>query len=467
MTYFNPGTSCPDPLPYPMLSRREALALCLIFIVSLPAVTTRLYASDEIEYFSWLRSIAFDRDVDFQNEYQYFYDAGVSRDPGFHETFLERTNEVGRRVNYATPGPGLLWSPFYLIGHVVAIATGAPADGLSRPYIAAIAYGSAFYGFLAVLLSALVARRVLGHGLAASVIVAIGTPLLFYTYIAPGFGHAASAFSVSLFVWIWIHVRSRWSVPGAIALGLSGGLMGFVREQDVFLVIGPAVDFLGHAWRSLSASRAERTGNPLGTAVAGAVAFLVAFAPLFVGYYALNGQLGATDTAARKMDWSAPHAFSVLFDLEHGLFAWTPLAIVALVGLVFLWRRDRGIAGVALLMFAAQAYSSGSVDSWTVAGSFGQRRFIAITPLIVLGVAALLTYARAVWPRRAAIVVIGLCIWWNLGLMAQFGLNRMDRQKLTLADNARITFIELPLEAPALAWRYLTDRESLYKLPRK
>jgi hypothetical protein len=43
----------------------------------------------------------------------------------------------------------------------------------------------------------------------------------------------------------------------------------------------------------------------------------------------------------------------------------------------------------------------------------------------------------------------------------------MDRQRLTLLENARVTFIDLPLEAPGLAWRYLTDRESLYKLPRQ
>jgi hypothetical protein len=43
----------------------------------------------------------------------------------------------------------------------------------------------------------------------------------------------------------------------------------------------------------------------------------------------------------------------------------------------------------------------------------------------------------------------------------------MDRQRLTLVENARATFIELPLEAPSLAWRYLTDRSSLYKLPRQ
>ena len=219
-------------------------------------------------------------------------------------------------------------------------------------------------------------------------------------------------------------------------------------------------------------------------------------APLFLAYKALNGHFFATETAARKMTWTAPHAWSVLFDLKHGLFAWTPLAIVAIAGLaVVVWRgrawaatgnprRDHDaprIAVIALIMVAAQAYSSGSVESWTVAGSFGQRRFVAITPLLVLGIAALLVHVQHARARVIGAgpnflgklgpapmrIALGLCIWWNLGLMAQFGLHRMDRQQLTLAENARVTFIELPLEAPGIAWRYLTNRESLYKLPPK
>jgi hypothetical protein len=462
-----------------MLTRRELLLLCLVFVVSIPAVTTRLYASDEIEYFAWLRSIAFDRDVDFQNEYQYFYDAGISRSAEFHETFLERTNEAGRRINYAPPGCALLWAPFYGVGHAVALATGAPADGFSRPYIAAVAYGSACYGFLAVLLSASIARRVVGRGVGASLAVAAGTPLLFYAYLAPGFGHAASAFAVSLFVWVWLRVRARWTVRGAMALGLCAGLMGLVREQDLFLAAGPAVDFLW-SWLAARPARPDAARPSWLAAAAGAGAFAVAFAPVLLAYIALNGHPGATETAARKMTWTGPHALAVLFSLEHGLFAWTPLALVCVAGLIALWWRGpeaakprdgvadpdaRRIALLALLMVALQAYTSGSVESWTVAGSFGQRRFVALTPLLVLGLAAIFSLARSGWPRRALVAVVVLCVWWNLGLMAQFGLNRMDRQRLTLAGNARATFLELPLEAPVIAWRYLTDRSSLYKLP--
>src|SRR3954453_7521888 len=105
-----------------MLSRRELLLLLALFIASLPAVTARLYSSDEVQYFSYLRSLWFDHDVSFDNEYRYFYGHGVATLGGFHETFLERTTATGQRVNFGTIGCALLWAPFYAVGDVAARA---------------------------------------------------------------------------------------------------------------------------------------------------------------------------------------------------------------------------------------------------------------------------------------------------------------------------------------------------------
>ena len=96
-----------------MRSRRDVVVLTLLFIVSLPAVTARLYSSDEVEYFSYLRSLWFDRDVSFENEYQYFYDHRIAQSADFHHTFLELETATGRRINYGTMGCAILWSPFY------------------------------------------------------------------------------------------------------------------------------------------------------------------------------------------------------------------------------------------------------------------------------------------------------------------------------------------------------------------
>src|SRR5882724_3919190 len=93
--------------------QREIVVLAVLFICSLPLVTTRIYASDEVQYYAYLRSLWFDRDVSFENEYQHFYDTGVTHNDGFHETFLERSTETGRRITFATIGSALLWSPFF------------------------------------------------------------------------------------------------------------------------------------------------------------------------------------------------------------------------------------------------------------------------------------------------------------------------------------------------------------------
>src|SRR5205823_4897905 len=112
---------------------------------------------------------------------------------------LEMKSPTGRRLNFGTIGSAILWAPMYGLADLgvrIARAAGSTvaADGFSRPYLAAIAYGSALYGFLAVLLSAFVAKRVVGEGTWAAALVWLGTPLLFYMYLAPGMAHATSAF---------------------------------------------------------------------------------------------------------------------------------------------------------------------------------------------------------------------------------------------------------------------------------
>ncbi len=455
---------------------RPPAVFLLLFVLSLPAVTTRFYASDEMEYFAWIRSWAFDRDVDFQNEYQYFHDAGLATDPLFHETFLERVNARGRRENFAPIGTAILWAPFFAIGHAVALITGAPADGFSRPYIAAVSYGSALYGMLAVALTWSLSRRVLPATLLPALAVWLGTPLLFYMYVAPGFAHACSAFTVSLFLWIWLRVRVRWTLGGAALLGLSGAVMAMVREQDLLFVVGPALD-LGRTYVVRRRAATLTPGPTWWTALAGASALVLGYLPQAFAYEALNGRAGPTETVTRKMTWTSPHFFSVLFSPEHGFFFWTPLALLALAGLVWLAAGRlrslsadvRWIGALALVMFGLQVYITGSVESWTVAGAYGQRRFVAVTPLLALGLASLgyLAHTKGRSLRVLLGVLVGLCIWWNIGLMAQFGQNTMDRQRLTLRENARGVFIDFPRRLPVLVYRYMTDRESFYRTPRR
>ena len=462
--------------------RRRWLILVCLFVLSLPAVTTRLYSSDEIQYFSYLRSLSFDRDLSFENEYRYFYDRGIARSDGFHETFLERQTATGRRINFATMGCAILWAPFYAIGDAVARVTGAPADGFSQPYVAAAAYGSAVYGFLALVIAILAARRVGVDGFTAAMAIWLGTPLLFYMYVAPLFAHAASAFTVALFIYIWLRVRDTWPLGGTIGLGAAAALMAMVREQDAFFALGVVLDFgLWAAGRGVVRTLREKAG----AIAAAAAAFAAVYAPQAAAYLALNGHLGPHSSVGRKMNWISPHALQVLFSPQHGLFFWTPLALIAIAGLIVFWRADlrpqdlppgggrdvrirtRHLGLSLLLMIVAQVYVSGAVESWTVAGAFGQRRFIALTAAMVIGYAALHARVRA-RPRAGrrtltALTILG--VYWNLALSAEFATGLMDRRKLEPAKNAYHAFVTLPVQAPSLIYRYLFDRASFYRGP--
>lgn len=492
------------------LRPRELGAIVALFLVTLPAVTPRLYSSDEVQYYSYLRSLWFDRDVSFDNEYRYFYEHGVPRTPLFEQTFLVPVTPTGLRESFATIGCAILWAPFYAVADAVtrarrAMGAAVPADGYSAPYVAAVAYGSAIYGLLALLLAIGAARRLTGNGVLAGLAVWFGTPLLFYMYAAPPFSHACSAFAVALFITVWLHVRERWSVRGAMALGAAAAVMTMVREQDAFYALAPAIDFLAALVRSRRAAGHESlaASAPAGASTdlrawlvsgaAGLATFVLCCVPQLVAYLALNGRLGPSRLVARKMTWYSPHAPGVLASPEHGLLAWTPLAILAVAGLILLVVRspwpatgsdaagrhvvggrarssgsrslgpDRQLAAGLLLMFALQVYVSGSVESWTVAGAFGQRRFVGATMLLVIGLAALWRAVPRGWSRAAVTTCTVLAIWWNVGLMALFGAGLMDRQRLTLRQNAYDVFVTLPRLAPELAYRYFVRRDSFYQ----
>jgi hypothetical protein len=109
------------------------------------------------------------------------------------------------------------------------------------------------------------------------------------------------------------------------------------------------------------------------------------------------------------------------------------------------------------------------VQSWTVAGGFGQRRFIALTAAMVIGLSRLHAAsgrAASARPGRALLgAIVILAVYWNLALTAEFATGLMDRQRLEPGKNAYHAFVTLPGMLPSLVYRYLFDRPSFYKGP--
>jgi len=436
----------------------------LAWLLTLPLVTPKIRGADEIEYFAYLRSMAFDRDLEFGNEYRHFYERDPQGLAGFAATFLERREpQTGRHINFAPLGSALLWSPFYLLAHLgvlLARAAGSAvaADGFSAPYVAAACYASWLYGGLGLLVIHDALRRFgdaldLDAGWATAALL-WASPLLYYMTIAPGFSHATSVCAVAALVWRTLDARRHSRLPSWMAVGALGGIAALVREQDALFLAVPLGLLVADA------ARAGKWGSAALRAAAAVLTALAVFVPQLLAYRAINGAFGPSRLVTRKMTYTSPHFLEVLLDPGHGLFVWAPVLLVAAVALAAAAIRRRDVvAGVLLLALLLQAWLNGSVESWTQAGAFGSRRFVGATVVFAWG----LTAAVAALRGRVGPVACAACLvvfaWWNVSLMVQFGLRLMDRQRLEWPRVAVNQVTEVPPRAARAAWLFLTDGE--------
>lgn len=443
-------------------------------------MTHDIRAADEIEYFSYLRSVAFDRDLDFTNEYAYFiarspakYSCPNGRTPDcnrFKETFYDKTTPTGMKPNFGPIGTAILWAPFYAVGHVAALVgrtlgLSVVADGYSKPYLWAVTFGSALLALAGLLLSYRLARTMVGQAAAfwATMTIWLATPAIFYSHLAPGYSHAASLFAVSLFLYLWHRWRDQLAPWQALAIGAAGGLVAMVREQDALFLAAPVV-YTGLAVARLIVASEWRAAMSQVARVAllGAAA-VVTFLPQVAVYFVLNGNGRPNQDVAGKMSLIPPYFLQVVLDPAHGLFVWSPVVVLAVAGLLLLtWRRPR--LGLALLTgFILTWYINGAIKTWTTAGSFGARRFLNCTPLFVVGLAYAFERLQQSRAARLVPVISLIAILWNAGLIVQFVMEYMSRQGMSWPLVARNQFLVAPRELPGIVRRLLSDRKSFYE----
>lgn len=469
------------------------LIILLLFVLLLPISTPRIYATDEVQYYAYIRSFYFDGDLDFANEYQHFADEGMKHgDPAIYNALLRPRPDdpplnpvTGYYRNLAPIGAALLWSPGFVLADVgvrIANAFGAniPADGYAKPYIWAVCFSSALYALVGLLLCYRLARRFVSAfpAVLATVCVWLASPLVFYTYIAMPWSHATAFFLFALFLWLWLSggdepLRARQAERPLwrwVLLGVVGGLMASTREQLGLLMVLPAGEGIVayvQRFRSDGTDRWRGVGQLLTGHVLFLVGLVLAFVPQLLVYKTLNGRFGPSTVVSGKLSAGgfSPHFFDTLFHPQHGAFLWSPVLLIGLVGLIWLVRRDWLLATLLLVAFLAQTYINGSFGTtWHLSGSFGFRRLIECTPIFILGLALLLEWAQervGVWPL---LVVAACLLYWNMGLIAQWTIVRPALRKGLIWDGmVRYQFIEVPQRVSSTLYDLLLNRCRLYK----
>src|SRR6202040_1778443 len=151
--------------------------------------------------------------------------------------------------------------------------------------------------------------------------------------------HPLSAFIVALFVWYWNHTRDARSWSEWILLGAIGGLMMDVYPPNAILLIVPVLESLSTYWKELARRDPKSFGDEFLKNAAFALALLAAFLPTLVAKKIIYGSYF---NFGYGESWflNSPALLKVCFSPDHGLFSWTPIAFLAVIGMWLLRKRD-------------------------------------------------------------------------------------------------------------------------------
>jgi hypothetical protein len=165
--------------------------------------------------------------------------------------------------------------------------------------------------------------------------------------------------------------------------------------------------------------------------------------------------------------WTSPLLGPVLFSSDHGLFSWTPILILAVTGLFVLLWRDHELGGILLAVTLAFYFLISSYPEWDGISSFGNRFFVSLTPLFILGLAETFDAFDKIWKeRRGALMraasVTALLILWNWGFIFQWGMHLIsERGPISWEEMVYNQFRVVPGQVCGSVRQYMANRRDL------
>ena len=458
--------------PLGRLSKYEIILL-VIFVVSLP-LTNPWVRGDGVGYYAFGRSLLIEHRLDFQKDWLAANTSfRMGRTDPSGNVLAEQYTSTGHLDNHFSIGPAILWSPFLLVAHITVRAYDAlgghvAADGYSEPYLLGMALGTAVYGLLSLWISFRLARKYLAECWAfwGTLGIWLASSLPVYMYFNPSWSHAHSAFAVALFVWYWDRTRQDRTTLQWMVLGAMGGLMMDVYYPNALLLLLPLLESLGAYWEGIVNGGLRRTVGPLllnNLLFVGVI--FAAFSPTLVSKKIIYGSYLNFGYFVQWF-WDSPALLKVCFSSQHGLFSWTPITLLAVIGLFLFRRSDRVLALYLLCTFAAYAYVIGCYQDWDGLSSFGNRFFVSLTVLFVLGLAGFFDWVARSWSDQRARILAPMAtavlILWNLGLVFQWGTHLVPaRGPISWRDAVYNQVAVVPVKVGRTLANYLTQRRQL------
>jgi hypothetical protein len=285
-----------------------------------------------------------------------------------------------------TYGVALLWMPFFLVTHYIAIHWNLQPDGFSDFYERMTVIPGVFYLILGLFFLRRFLRNYFPRWVSYVTIILVfaGTNLYYYGIDDGLMSHVNSFFLFSLFLYLLKKFIDTKNAAWGLIIGLSivFSLAVLIRPTNILLLTW--VIFLDVRTRKDIGERLRLIFRPRLIIIFIITAFIV-FLPQFIYWKYLSGHFIWYSYAGETFsNWNHPRLLQVWFSTLNGLFLYTPLALFFVVGMIMMIK-EKATNGIFLgISFLLVSYIFSSWYSWFFGGSFGYRPMVEYYALFSL-----------------------------------------------------------------------------------
>lgn len=296
---------------------------------------------------------------------------------------------TGKSIPKMTCGVAIMMTPFFLLGHKIAINQNSPQDGYSEPYGTCVHYGSLFYSLMGLVILAFVLRRFYSDKIIALTLVTLffSTNLFYYTLRDGEMAHSYSFFLTALFLWLTCRWHERQKSIYFLWIGLTLGLATLVRPTEIlisliFIFYGiNSIKGLTDKLKQITISYKNISLLILG--------FIITWLPQLIFWKIKTDHfLFFSYGSKENFFWSDPQILNVLFSYRKGWFIYTPVMLFAIAGLFMFKAQNKAFKFAIIIYLILNIYVLSCWWCWWFGGGFGMRALVQAYALLAIPLAA-------------------------------------------------------------------------------
>ncbi|MDO8512429.1 MAG: hypothetical protein Q7S57_04095 [bacterium] len=325
-----------------------------------------------------------DHDLNFANEGSFFKNKFHQTSPSFYDI----KTSTGYYPNPFPVGVAIFETPWYLLAegyiNISRYADHNSLSGFTVIHDTFINFGNIFYGFLGLIVVYKFLRLYFNESVSLATIFSIffATPLIYMTIYEAAWSHLLSFFLVSSFIYFCTAPNKVPDHVRYILIGCLIGLCFMVRWQNILLLI-LVVPILFQLF-------SNNKQNFIKYFAVLVISLFITISPQLIAWRILYGAyLLKPPSNTNFVYLQNPQIIPFLFSLRHGMFLWTPIYLLSLIGICYLAKKKPRFVLPLIIFLGAELYINTSINDWW-SGYFGSRRMLDYSIIYALGIASIM-----------------------------------------------------------------------------